>query len=259
MKKKLSSVLILLLWVAILTWCNWKNVWDVDYDLSTEMWRQLHCYAQFQKNVKAESYGAEWTKEVNDVSGTIVEWQVKADGEKYNLVCNFSDDLEDWSINYTPVNAPEIWNPASEYCLNQWWSYEIVSNEKDIYGECAFSDWSVCEQWALYKGECNPWDSLNEEIQVPQFDLQTEEGRIAACEERAGFYLNFNEWTFTWENEEEDWWLFDRNGHVAYLKRWEKAEDDLECIINIQDGSVNINLSNHIYSWESQEIDIVEE
>lgn len=251
MKKTLSLLVILWLWTAIITGCNSKNVWDVDYDLSTEIGRQLHCYAQFQKDVRAKNYWAEWVSEVSNWFGVIVEWKVKADGEEYNLVCNYSDDLGEIGINYTPIDMPEVGNPASEYCLQQGWVFEIVSNETDIYGECTLPDGTKCEEWAFYNGECQEWD--NKVIQIPEFDLETEEGRISACEERAGYYLNFNSWTFTWEDESEGWASFVRNGHVAYLKWWENAEDDVECIIDMVDKSVTVDFSNHLYNWELQE------
>jgi hypothetical protein len=202
--KKSTLIAIAGLWASVLTWCNSQEVWEADYDLSTEIGREMHCYAQFQKNVRANSYWAEWANEVNDWFLAVVEWKVTADGEEYNLVCNYSDDLEDWTINYTPVDEPESWNS------------------------------------------------------IPEFDLETEEGRIAACEERAGFYLNFNEWTFTWEDESEGWASFIRNWHVVYLKWWENAEDDVECVIDMVDKSVNVDFSNHIYNWELQEITEIE-
>jgi hypothetical protein len=202
--KKSTLIAIAGLWAVVLTGCNSQEVWDVDYDLSTEIGRELHCYAQFQKNVRANSYWADWANEVNNWFGAVVEWKVTADGEEYNLVCNYSDDLWDWTINYTPVDEPEVWSSA------------------------------------------------------PEFDLENEEWRKAACEERAGYYLNFNEWTFTWENESEGWASFVRNGHVAYLKRGENAEDDVECVVDMVDKSVNVEFSNHIYNWELQETSEIE-
>jgi hypothetical protein len=83
--------------------------------------------------------------------------------------------------------------------------------------------------------------------------LETEEGRLAACEERAGYYLNYNEWEFAWEDESEGGASFIRNGHVTYLKRGENAEDDVECVVDMVDKSVNVNFSNHIYNGELQE------
>ncbi len=251
MKKTLLLVAILWLWTAILMGCNWKNVRDVDYDLSTEMGRELHCYAEFQRDHQAKQYWAEWISEVNNGFGAIVEWKVKADEKEYYLVCNYSDDINDWSLNATPVSEwTAIWDPASEYCVDQGWSFEIVSNETSIYGECTLLDGTKCEEWAFYNGEC--WN-LEEQIQTPEFDLESEEGRKAACEEKAGFYLNFNEWTFTWEDESEWWASFIRNGHVAYLKRWENAEDDVECVVDMVDKSVTVDFSNHMYNGELQE------
>jgi hypothetical protein len=79
MKNITLSLAILWLWTIILAGCNSKEVWDVEYDLSTEIGREMHCYAQFQKNIRANSYWAEWTNEVNNEWNYGVEWKVKAD------------------------------------------------------------------------------------------------------------------------------------------------------------------------------------
>jgi len=253
MKKTLSLVVILWLWTVMLTGCGSKNVWDLDYDLSTEIGREMHCYAQFQKDHQAKNYWAEWVSEVNNGFVSIVEWKVKAGEKEYYLVCNYSDDIADWTLNATPIDK---WiatgDPASEYCVNQGWTFEIVSNETNIYGECTLSGGTKCEEWAYMNGECWTWNA-EPEIWHPEFDLETEEGRIAACEERAGYSLNFNEWTFTWEDESEGWASFVRNGHVTYLKRGENAEDDVECVIDMVDKSINVEFSNHVYNGEIQE------
>ena len=251
MKNFLSLVAILWLWTVILTGCNSKNVWDVDYDLSTEIGREMHCYAQFQKNVKADVYWAEWVPEYDYEWTFIVEWKVKADTDEYNLVCNYSGDESKWTINYTPVGSVEVGNPASEYCINQWWIFEIVSSDIDIYGECTLSDGTICEEWAFYNWECQSW---NDESQTLKFDLETPEGRQVACEEKAGSYLNFNEWTFTWEDESQGWTSFVRNGHVDYLRQGEKVEDEVECFIDMVDKSVNVDFLNYEYNGELQEI-----
>ena len=251
MKKTLSLVAILGLCAIILTGCNSKNVWDVDYDLSTEIGREMHCYAQFQKNVKADVYWAEWVPEYDYEWTFIVEWKVKADTDEYNLVCNYSGDESKWTINYTPVSSTEVGNPASEYCVNQWWTFEIVSSDTAIYGECTLPDGTKCEEWAFYNGECQSW---NDESQTLKFDLETPEGRQVACEERAGSYLNFNEWTFIWEDESHGWASFVRNGHVAYLRQGEKVEDEVECFIDMVDKSVNVDFLNYEYNGELQEI-----
>lgn len=71
-------------------------------------------------------------------------------------------------------------------------------------------------------------------------DVDTLEHRITTCEETAGFFLNFNEWTFTREDESEAWASYARNGHVNYLKRWETAQRDIFCFIDMVDNSVMI-------------------
>jgi hypothetical protein len=49
-----------------------------------------------------------------------------------------------------------------------------------------------------------------------------------------------------------------RYGHVSYVKRWEKAEDDEECVIDMVDKSVSVEFSNHIYNGELQETPEIE-
>lgn len=185
--------LVAILWLAglLLTGCGSKEVWDVDYDLTNEIGRQLHCYAQFQKENKARNYWVDWQPETSNWFTVVVEWMAKADDKEYALKCTY-DDEGSWTIEYTPT---------------------------------------VDEQ----------------------FDLNTPEGRIVACEERAGYYLNFNEWTFVWDDESEGWASFVRNWHVTYLKWWENAEDDVECVVDMVDWNVNVEFSNHIYNGELQE------
>lgn len=190
--KKSTLWLVAILWLAtVLAGCNF-NSWDVEYDLSTEMGRQLNCLDKFWKEIKADSYWAEMHPEFSNGFSTIVEWIVKVNDDEYHLVCTYSDDIWDWTMDYT-----------------------LVAHN--------------------------------------QFDLETEDGRLAACEDRAGFYLNFNEWTFVWQDESEGWASFVRNWHVTYLKWWENAEDDVECVIDMVDKSVNVEFSNHIYNGELQE------
>ena len=49
-------------------------------------------------------------------------------------------------------------NPASMYCMNQTDnSWSIKEDAKgNQYGVCRFSDGSWCEEWAYYRGHCEP-------------------------------------------------------------------------------------------------------
>jgi uncharacterized protein len=51
----------------------------------------------------------------------------------------------------------EVANPASVYCEEQGGSVEIRTDEAGAQqGICVFDDGSECDEWALYRGECEP-------------------------------------------------------------------------------------------------------
>ena len=47
-------------------------------------------------------------------------------------------------------------NPASWYCTNHW-GKEVTKKHSDgsEYTLCVFDNWSSCEEWAFYKGQCS--------------------------------------------------------------------------------------------------------
>jgi putative hemolysin len=48
-------------------------------------------------------------------------------------------------------------NPASEYCVEQGGRVEIRTDaDGGEQGFCVFSDGSECEEWAYFRGECEP-------------------------------------------------------------------------------------------------------
>lgn len=48
-------------------------------------------------------------------------------------------------------------NPASVYCEEQGGTLEIRADaEGGQVGYCLFDDGSECEEWAFYRGECQP-------------------------------------------------------------------------------------------------------
>jgi eight-cysteine-cluster-containing protein len=48
-------------------------------------------------------------------------------------------------------------NPASEYCVQKGGKIEIITNpDGSQHGICKFSDGSECDEWAYYRGECQP-------------------------------------------------------------------------------------------------------
>ncbi|MEW5803922.1 MAG: DUF333 domain-containing protein [bacterium] len=54
-----------------------------------------------------------------------------------------------------PIGQP---NPAAVYCAENDGDYQIRTSPKDgsQYGVCVFSDGSECDEWAFFRGECEP-------------------------------------------------------------------------------------------------------
>jgi hypothetical protein len=65
-----------------------------------------------------------------------------------------------------------------------------------------------------------------------------------ACQDRVGFYLNFGTWSFIWNDEIESWNLYLRNWSVEYEKWWEKWVADIDCSINMDPWTVEVEFSN---------------
>ena len=144
----LNLITLMLVWAAALTGCNSQNIWDVEYDLKNEIWRQLHCYAQFQKENHAKNYWVEWnTDEFSNWKIIFVDWLAYADGKAYNLSCTYSDD-EEWTIEYTPISE------AAQYCIENGWEFTIKHSETAAWWECTLPDWTVCEEWDYFEGKC---------------------------------------------------------------------------------------------------------
>ncbi len=60
-----------------------------------------------------------------------------------------SESLEDPTL--------ELANPASEFCEEQGGTVEIREDETGgQYGVCVFEDGSECDEWAYFRGECEP-------------------------------------------------------------------------------------------------------
>lgn len=57
-------------------------------------------------------------------------------------------------------------NPASEYCVSQGYTSEIITAEDGSQsGLCVFLDGSSCDEWAYFRGECAP---AGEDINPPE-------------------------------------------------------------------------------------------
>ncbi len=54
---------------------------------------------------------------------------------------------------------PGLANPASEFCEENGGTVEIREDDSGgQVGYCIFPDGSECEEWAYFRGECQPGD-----------------------------------------------------------------------------------------------------
>jgi putative hemolysin len=56
--------------------------------------------------------------------------------------------------NALVLNDTQIANPASVYCTSQGGKLELINNESGSWGLCTLASGIVCEEWALFRGEC---------------------------------------------------------------------------------------------------------
>ena len=60
-----------------------------------------------------------------------------------------------------PTSEPNMPNPASVFCDQHGGKLEIVTAADGSQGGiCIFPDGSMCDEWAYFRGECKPGDSL---------------------------------------------------------------------------------------------------
>jgi putative hemolysin len=89
------------------------------------------------------------------------------------------------STSSTPqANLP---NPASVYCEQQGGRLEITTAaDGSQSGVCIFPDGSQCDEWAFYRGECKPGDSLEKPAPTlaPEADLPNPAS--VYCEQQGG-------------------------------------------------------------------------
>ena len=236
MKKSLVLLWFFGLWM-LFAWCNSQNVWDIEYDLTTEMWRNLHCSAMFQKADVAKLKGTYWVPEKFWDDTYVVEWKMDTNKGDYYTTCTYLQDGSDWNISISPADdlSGSI-NPATRYCISHDWTYTIEDNWTNIFWQCSFDDESSCDAWEYYNWECSPalWNP----------SLLSSSDRLMACQDRVGFYLNFGTWSFIWNDEVESWNLCLRNWSVEYEKWWEKWVADIDCSINMDQWTVEVKFSN---------------
>lgn len=54
------------------------------------------------------------------------------------------------------IDEAGLANPASVYCLEIGGTLEMRENEAGTYGVCIFDSGRECEEWSLFRGDCDP-------------------------------------------------------------------------------------------------------
>lgn len=135
---------------------------------------------------------------------------------------------------------------AKNYCDEKWW---ILSQEWKMF-VCTYPDGSVCESEDFAKWWCvDLQDTDNNDLSSKRAQLETEENRIQACQDKVMFLLNSANVVFEWWEESEWWASFYRKWKATYTKQDWTASEDVECMIDMVDASVNIEFSNHEFEW----------
>ncbi|MBN1325718.1 DUF333 domain-containing protein [Candidatus Falkowbacteria bacterium] len=108
----------------------------------------------------------------------------KFQGEKYMPAwCNYLDEEiiaepnKNSNINKNTNTNINIANPASEECIVQGAKVEMYSNDSGQFGVCVFDDNSICEEWALYRGECKKGECFK----VCKYVGSSNEGWYISC------------------------------------------------------------------------------
>jgi putative hemolysin len=68
--------------------------------------------------------------------------------------------------DFAPCPGMQMANPASVYCERFSGTLDLAS------GDCSLPDGAVCNEWALYRGECSPYPAAEtiSSIKFPQSD-----------------------------------------------------------------------------------------
>ncbi|HLD39445.1 MAG TPA: DUF333 domain-containing protein [archaeon] len=63
--------------------------------------------------------------------------------------------VEYYTSGACPSENAQIANPASTNCIEKGGMLEILDSPEGQYGMCTLPNGTVCEEWALFRGECS--------------------------------------------------------------------------------------------------------
>lgn len=124
-----------------------------------------------------------------------------------------------------------------QFCLENWWTYSQVSAPDEEYWECIFPSWVGCRDDIMMTDLCSFVPDTS--------DIDTEEERLAGCEENIQWWIiDFENWELTtidWEDEQEGGASFVRNWVAHYTNDWGNWKMALECVADFVDWSLSVS------------------
>ena len=106
----------------------------------------------------------------------VLEIRTAEDGSQSG-VCLFPDgsECDEWAYYRGECQPGDSFkdnasmpNPAAVYCVENGGTLDIRKDAAgNEYGYCLFPDGSECDEWAYYRGECQPGDSLSGNASMP--------------------------------------------------------------------------------------------
>lgn len=132
---------------------------------------------------------------------------------------------------------------AAQYCLDNSGVYSHVISVDEEYGECTFPSGVGCRDEILMTEQCDFMPNLD--------DIDTEEERLAGCEENVQWWMvDFEEWSenvvVEWWNESEWWASFVRNWVIKYVKDGRNWTMNAECVADFVDGSLSVSYDDAV-------------
>jgi putative hemolysin len=88
---------------------------------------------------------------------TEVENETNSDANTWDKA-ELTGDVVEWT-------GESLWiaNPASEYCVAQWWEVNIVEDTQwNQSGICKLSDWTEVEEWEYFRANNKPEEKSND-------------------------------------------------------------------------------------------------
>ena len=81
-----------------------------------------------------------------------------------------------------PISGPNLPNPASVYCEQNGGKLDLRQDASGgVAGSCIFPDGSECDEWAYFRGECKPGETLVTSVPAPS-PVISEPSQTAAVE-----------------------------------------------------------------------------